>query len=158
MSLSQRKGKSIDRGLTVGEDFAALPHIPVDFLTDTARLNRKLNARRDNPYRWKIGTFTLPVCSEVMHRKLVIDACEDFVETMTKQWWTLSSRLAVSGPYPGKDLDTGMPLSLGGKTEFRVKAIFKMEKFSESRLEIPKDMVKQDPEHVVSLREALTIG
>jgi hypothetical protein len=153
------KGQAIDRGLPVGEDFGKLPtDTKVDFLADTNRLKRWLKPRRNNPYRWKIGTFSLPETGLVMHQKLVLAACKKFVENVRQQdgGWTLASRLSVSGPYRGHDLETGKPLE--GKTEYKVTAVFKKENIKELRIELPPGIVKKDPEQTITLSEAIRIG
>ena len=147
------QGRSVDRGMSVGDDFTLLPTTKVDFLADTARLNDWLNLRQENPYRWKTGTFRLPECSETIHRKLVVLACKKFIVAMDKQGWTLESRLAATGPYKALELEHHDD----GKQEFRVRAIFKTV-LKTIRFEIPKDIVKRDPDQTVSLKEAINIG
>jgi len=132
-------------------DWATFKQRPVnepDFTIDTAKLQAKADARKDNPLRWKELTFTLPSdIQPAMAEKVAKAAIGRGLAAMKKQGWDLHSDLRTYGPFPAVDPTTGYRL-LGHK-EYRLKAAFKFINTPK-----PKDIVKQSPDHRITAKEA----
>lgn len=134
--------------------FHKLPKEGPDLLLDTRAINERLAKRAGNPYRWKVGSFHLP--RDITGRALEIScrrAGDRFIAAMAKQGWTLKSRLQV-----WKQNDWAQEPMTGafllGMAEYRVRGVFATEP-KPLRFEVPREIVKQDPDHKLSLSEAV---
>lgn len=139
-------------------DFHKLPKKKEpEYLLDTNRLNKLLVAKNQSPSHWKEGTFMLPDkgLDQWAAERLVKEKCWAWINSLAKQGWDLDSKPEVRGPFPAFDIDkqTVVP----DKREFRVRALFKTVP-KPIRIEVPTDSIKQDPDHAVTLREALKFG
>ena len=113
----------------------------LDYLLDTTALNKKMADRKDNPYRWKVGTFHAPKgCKGESLKQGCKRACDAFVSVMEKQGCILASKLQVYGPYPAHDLMMNNIIVLD-KQEMRVRGIFKTIP-KPVRIELPPSSVK----------------
>jgi len=139
--------------LKTWDGFSKLKKDDLDYLLDTTALNKKMAARKGNPYRWLTGSFHVPKGVSADQRKRVADtACGKFVEAMEKQGWKLESKLQVYGPYPALDLLTQVILL--DMDEVRIRGIFSTHP-KPVRLELDPGMVRQDPEQKSTLQDAI---
>jgi len=124
-------------GWTWGE-FKELPKEGLDFILDTTALNKKYEDSKDNPYRWRVGTFQVPKYVNGDHMKnLCKSAIDKWLEIYERQGWQLASKVQVYRGNPfGYDLHSGVALL--DREELRVRAIFKnINQPKTMRIEIP---------------------
>jgi len=137
--------------LKTWDGFSKLPKEGLDYLLNTTALNKKMADRKDNPYRWRVGSFQVPKdITQDMLEKVSQEACKKFVQTMEKQGWKLESKLQVFGPFPAYDLLYRVILL--DKDELRVRGIFSTEP-KPIRLELPSTSVRQDTKQKADLIE-----
>ena len=137
------------------EEFDRLPRTGPDFLLNTQRIQRRLDARKDNPYRIKTVVFRAPKdCSLRVFEMLKKNAGEKMLAWEAKDGFVLASPLRLTGPFPYHDIDTGIVLL--GDSEYRWQGIFRYERSQKMvRQELDPATVKQDPEHRLTLKEAV---
>jgi len=125
----------------------------LDYLLDTTALNKRMVDGKDNPFRWRVGTFHIPKgMSKEQKEKASKLACDKFIQAMARQGWELKSKIQIYGPYPAFDLVLQVPLL--DMEEIRIRGIFATEP-KPVRIEVPPELVRRDPEHKISLNEAL---
>ena len=74
--------------LKTWDGFTELKKKDLDYLLDTTALNKKMAARKDNPYNWRVGSFHIPKgISKEGFEKLVKQATQLFISSMQKQGW-----------------------------------------------------------------------
>lgn len=123
-----------------------------DYLIDTARLNRKLARRANNPYREHTCAFPVPkTMDRWAFERRAKQALGTFLETMEKEGWVLVSKLRFERRDGFHDLEQG---AMPDCWEYRVTGLFKTTP-KPLRIEVPPGLVKQDPEHRITLKEAL---
>ena len=153
MSLS----RLLDRPKTeyTWEEFRRLPRTGPDFLLDTRAIQRRLDDRKDNPYRIRTVVFRAPAdCSRRVFEELKRVAGEKMLTWESKDGWELSSPLRLTGPFPYHDRGSGAVLL--GEQEYRWQGIFKQTRSPGMvRQELDPATVKQDPEHRLTVREAM---
>ena len=139
-----------------GEQFKELPKKELDYLLDTTALNKKMADRADNPYRWRSAGFLVNKSASMAQKEAEAKiAVAKWIEIEAKKGWTLESKVQVYKPGgPALDLATGAVLL--DRESWEARGIFKT-KPQPLRLELPKGMVRQDPEQKLSLREALKL-
>ena len=126
-----------------------------DYLIDTARINRRLAGRNQNPYREHICAFPMPKqISSRAFKARAKGAIETFLGTMEKSGWTLEGKLRYERREVATDPDGKV---LPECFEYRVTGLFKTRP-KPWRIEVPAGLVKQDPEHRITLREAIRAG
>lgn len=137
------------------EEFDRLPRTGHDFLLDTAVIQRRLDARKDNPYRIRTVVFRAPVdCSRRVFEELKRIAGEKFLAWESQDGWELASPLRLTGPFTYHDRTNGAVLL--GDSEYRWQGIFRQTRSQKAvRLELDPATVKQDPEHRLTLKEAM---
>lgn len=141
------------------DGFGDIPKRDLDYLIDTEAINKRLEARKDNPYRVKTGSFTVPKrgISRKAFDDLVWRSSSYFVGAMEKQGWTLESKLKLRGPFLARDLTS--KLVMLDKHEFRLEGIFRHRKTPQPfRIEIPPDLVRRDPEQKIDHKQAAKAG
>ncbi len=139
--------------LKTWDGFSELKKQDLDYLLDTTALNKKMAMRNKNPYRWKTGSFRVPKGANKEQKvKAAKLACEKFVQAMEQQGWELKSKLQVYGPYPAFDILYNIPLL--DQEELRIRGIFKTEP-KPVRIEVPPGIVRQSPDHKITLQEAM---
>ena len=117
-----------------------------EILLDTAKIQRRLNRRKDNPYSRLEGSCHVPVdASSALKKSHIKGTTNTFLEAMDKRGYTLVSQLRLFGPYEAVELDTSKPLP--EMEEWRVRGVFKKDKPELQRIYLDPDMVKQDSEH-----------
>src|SRR3990167_5886321 len=97
--------------LKTWDGFSELPKSDLDNILDTTALNKKLADRKDNPYRWRVGSFHIPKgMSKEQRERASKVACDKFIDSMSKQGWELKSKIQIYGPYPAIDSIYQVPL------------------------------------------------
>jgi len=118
-------------------------------LVDTAKVQQRLDKRRDNPYSRLEGSCHVPIdASSGLKKSHIKSTAGTFLEAMDKRGYTLASQLKLFGPYEAVEMDTTKPLP--DMEEWRVRGVFKKDKPEFQRVYIDPDMVKQDPEHSIT--------
>jgi len=80
-------------------------------LVDVAKIQRRLNANKDNPYSVKEGSCHVPVDASAGLKKSHLKSTADtFLSVMSKRGFELSSRLSLLGPFEAIELDTSEPI------------------------------------------------
>ena len=117
-----------------------------EILVDTAKIQQRLDKRRDNPYSRLEGSCHVPIdASSGLKKSHIKSTTSTFLTEMDKRGYALSSRLSLLGPFSAVELDTSKPLP--EMEEWRIRGVFKKDKPEFQRVYIDPDMVKQDPEH-----------
>jgi len=127
----------------------------LDYLLDTTSINRKLADRKDNPYRWRTGSFMVDKhASESIKDVQKKLAGDKFVNAFAKMGWTLQSKLQF---YPGQETayDATRGVALLDKEEWRVRGIFAIEKIEPIRIELPPTSVRKDSDQTATLVEVV---
>jgi hypothetical protein len=128
-----------------------------DFLLDTARINAKYARRKDNPLRIRTGSFHLP--KEMKGPTLVRaqdGATGAFVRAFEQRGWVLQDHVQLEGPFQAY---TEARLPILDKYEWRCAGTFKgVQTQEEVRIELPPGIVRRDPEHEITLKEAIKAG
>ena len=110
-------------------------------LVDVEKIQRKLNANKDNPFSVQEGSCHVPVDASAGLKKSHLKSTADiFLSVMSKRGYELSSRLSLLGPYEAVELDTSEPLP--DKEEWRIRGVFKKDKPEFNRIELDPTMVK----------------
>lgn len=125
-----------------------------DFLLDVAKIQRRMNARAQQPMRFKIGVFRMPLnASTAAAERFAHDQIGTWINREAKEGWELKSDVRITGPYKAHDAEG--TAELPGIGEYRVRAMFKMTRsVNPLRIELNPATVKQDPEHRLTLKEA----
>ena len=154
MSSSSLPSRFNKRYYTQAE-FDKLPRSGPDFLLDTQRIQRRLDARKDNPYRRRMVWFRVPKeGSRRVFDLLTHSAAEKFIHHEDRDGWELVERLTITGPYPYYDPSTG--LLSPGDSEYRWHGRFRQRRTPRLvRMELDPATVKQDPEHRLTVKEAM---
>lgn len=122
-------------------------------LIDTAAVQSRIDARSENPLRWKVGTFHVP--SDMGQRVLesvFADNVRRFYKAMDGQGWVPVSAPELEGPFDATDMETG--LLIPGYSEWRVKSIFKHTRtLKHTRTELPPGIVKEAEDHTAFARD-----
>ena len=142
--------------LKTWEGFKGLSKQGPEFLLDIAAINARTRQAATTALRWHTGTFKVPVdVSGPVFDRLKRIAGERWREMMAKRGWTLRSKLYLEGPFPCFDLRDQVVLP--GHREYRIRGTFQKDNPQPVRYEVPKDLVKQDSEHRVSLKAAMAV-
>ena len=113
-----------------------------EILLDTAKIQRRLDRRKDNPYSRLEGSCHVPVdASSALKKSHIKGTTNTFLEAMDKRGYTLVSQLRLFGPYEAVELDTSKPLP--EMEEWRVRGVFKKDKPEFTRIEIDPALIKQ---------------
>ena len=114
-----------------------------EILLDTAKIQQRLDRRKDNPYSRLEGSCHVPVdASSGLKKSHIKGTTSTFLEAMDKRGYTLVSQLRLFGPYEAVELDTSKPLP--EMEEWRVRGVFKKDKPEFNRIELDPAMVKGD--------------
>ena len=112
-------------------------------LVDVGKIQRKLNANKDNPYSIQEGSCHVPVDASAGLKKSHLKSTADtFLSVMSKRGYELSSRLSLLGPFEAVEIDTSEPIP--DKEEWRIRGVFKKDKPEFNRIELDPAMVKGD--------------
>ena len=112
-------------------------------LVDVEKIQRKLNANKDNPYSIREGGCHVPVDASAGLKKAHLKSTADtFLSVMSKRGYELSSRLSLLGPFEAVEIDTSELIP--DKEEWRIRGVFKKDKPEFNRIELYPAMVKGD--------------
>lgn len=126
------------------DGFSDLPKEILDTLLDTTSINKRLADKKNSPYRWRVGSFQVPIGVSRDHlERLCKQKIDRWLSAFDKQGWELASKVQV---YPGKDFayDIDAQVPLLDKREVLCRAIFKTDP-KPMRIEVPSTAVRQDP-------------
>ena len=139
--------------LKTWDGFSKLPKHDLDYMLDVTALNKKMADRKDNPYRWRIGSFHVPkAISGAMFVKASQEASKKFVQAMEKKGWKLESKLQVYGRFPAYDLlSEGILLDMD---QYRIRGIFSTIP-KPVKIELPEHLVRDDKEEKADLVAAI---
>ena len=120
-----------------------------EILIDIAKVQQRLDKRKDNPYSRLEGSCHVPIdASSGLKKSHIKETTNTFLEIMDKRGYALTSQLRLFGPYEAVEMDTSKPIP--EMEEWRVRGVFKKDKPEFQRVEIDPSMVKQDPEHSIT--------
>ena len=123
-----------------------------DYLIDTARVNREMAARNRSPFRRHNCDINVPKdASPGAFRQRMKEAIETFIDALGKSGWDLASGFSFERREIAIDFEKGV---LPDHVCYRVSALFKTDP-KPVRLELPSALVKRDPEHRITLKEAM---
>jgi len=125
-----------------------------DFLIDTNAINARLREHEKYVGRVHVGTFALPLdMSPGMVKAKSFEKASQFIEMKEKDGWKLIGRPSITGPHEAHDEYGNLDEN---SREFWVKGVFRYMKTPvRTRIELPSSMVKQDPEHRVTLKDII---
>lgn len=99
-----------------------LPKQGPNLLLDTAAIQRKYTARRDNPFRVLEGFLRVPSdMSATTLEKLVKARVERFIRWKGMEGWTLKGRIELIGPEVSRD---SSGIAVLGERQYRMKGVF----------------------------------
>ena len=108
---------------------------------DVAKIQRRINANKDNPYSVLEGSCQLPAdASQGLKKSHIKGMTNKFLEAMDSKGYALVSRISLLGPFPAVAIDTDIVIL--GQEEWRVRGIFKKDKPEFSRIELDPAIVK----------------
>ena len=114
-----------------------------EILVDTAKIQQRLDKRRDNPYSRLEGSCHVPIdASSGLKKSHIKSTTSTFLDAMDKRGYALVSQLRLFGPYEAVEMDTTKPLP--DMEEWRVRGVFKKDKPEFTRIELDPAMVKQN--------------
>ncbi len=141
--------------LQTWDGFSDLKKEEADYLLDTTSINKRLKDKQKSPYRMRVGSFQLPKGIQGEMKDRACDkAVKSFLLAFEKQGLDLASKVQVYGPFPCYDIRSNILLL--DKEEWRARALFKT-KPKPMRIELPPGIIKRDPEHRITLKEAMKI-
>ena len=121
---------------------AKLGEIPGEKI-DVGKIQRHLNANKDNPYTVLEGSCHLPIdASSGLKKSHIKGSANKFLEAMDKKGFALVSRISLLGPFPAVEMDSDTLIL--GQEEWRVRGVFKKDKPEFSRIELDPAIVKGD--------------
>ena len=108
---------------------------------DVGKIQRRINANKDNPYSVLEGSCQLPAdASQGLKKSHIKGMTNKFLEAMDSKGYALVSRISLLGPFPAVAIDTDIVIL--GQEEWRVRGIFKKDKPEFSRIELDPAIVK----------------
>ncbi len=125
-----------------------------DFLIDTNAINARLREEENYVGRIHVGTFALPLdMSPGMVKAKSFEKARQFIEVKEKDGWRLIGKPSITGPHKAHDEYGNIDEN---SREFWVKGMFRhMKSLVRTRIELPPSMIKQDPEHHVTLKDII---
>lgn len=128
-----------------------------EFLIDTEAINKRLRETKEDPRRWFVGSFFAPydcVYKSDSFRALAKERTSRFIDAMRKKGWDIIEAPQVFGPFEARNIDSGAVLL--DQKEYRVRAVFQLQETPKLiRDEVPSGLVKRDPEHTITLKQAI---
>ena len=102
---------------------------------DVAKVQRKLDANKDNPFKVIEGTCHVPIdASSGLKKSHIKNTAGTFLDSMSKRGYELASQLRLNGPYPAVEIDTAKDIE--DMEEWRIRAVFKKDKPEFTRIEL----------------------
>ena len=104
-------------------------------LIDVEKHQKRLDAKKDNPYTVLEGSCHMPIdASSGLKKSHLKTTADTFLSTMTKRGYELASQLRLNGPYPAVEMDSDVVLE--DMEEWRIRAVFKKDKPEFTRIEL----------------------
>ena len=139
------------------EAFKELPKDGPDFLIDATKIQAHQDALKQQTRRWQPGFFRVPVdASGMVKKQSYEDAIGKWIGQQSRQGWLLDSGVHVRGPFKAFDESGIIPLL--GIVQYEVRAVFNWDRtrsVQNIRIPINPAVVRQDPEHRLTLKEAI---
>ena len=111
---------------------------------DIAKVQYRLDAKKDNPYTVLEGSCQMPSdASSGLKKSHLKESANTFLTHMDKRGYSLASRISLLGPFPATEIDKGSEV-IEGKEEWRIRGIFKKDKPEFQRIEIDPALIKGD--------------
>ena len=102
---------------------------------DVGKIQRHLDANKDNPYTVLEGSCQVPVdASSGLKKSHIKGITNKFLEAMDKKGFALASRISLLGPFPAVAMDSDIVIL--DKEEWRVRGVFRKDKPEFSRIEL----------------------
>ena len=112
-----------------------------DAKIDVSKIQRHLNANKDNPFTVLEGSCQLPAdASSGLKKSHIKGTTNKFLEAMDRKGFDLVSRISLLGPFPAVELDSDIVIL--GQEEWRVRGVFKKDKPEFTRIELDPALVK----------------
>jgi len=109
---------------------------------DVGKVQRRLDAKKDNPYAVLEGSCHIPFdASNGLKKSHLKDTANTFLTHMAKKGYELASRLSLLGPFPAVKIDTSTVLL--GMEEWRIRGVFKKDKPEFTRIEVDPALTMQ---------------
>jgi hypothetical protein len=114
----------------------------LDVGIDVAKVQYRLDAKKDNPYTVLEGSCQMPTdASSGLKKSHLKESANTFLVHMDKRGYSLASRLSLLGPFAATELDSDGEL-IEGKEEWRVRGVFKKDKPDFQRIEVDPALIK----------------
>ena len=112
-------------------------------LIDVGKVQRRLDANKDNPFTVLEGSCHVPVdASSGLKKSHLKTTAGTFLSTMSKRGYELTSQLRLNGPYPAVEMDSDVVIE--DMEEWRIRAVFKKDKPEFTRIELDPAMIGED--------------
>tara|TARA_Y100001951_G_scaffold51506_1_gene40703 strand:- start:172 stop:531 length:360 start_codon:yes stop_codon:yes gene_type:complete len=112
-------------------------------LVDVGKVQRRLDAKKDNPYTVLEGSCHVPVdASSGLKKAHLKTTAGTFLNTMSKRGYELTSQLRLNGPYPAVEMDSDVVIE--DMEEWRIRAVFKKDKPEFTRIELDPAIIGED--------------
>lgn len=149
-SLSRQRPSVVTK-----QEFDALPKQGPDFLLDTAAIQKRLDARKGSPLRKCRCVFRVPQgASQHAFQEEYKKTIGRWLQWLESEGLVLHSDVAIFGPRPLRDDNTGAVIL--GEQEYICQAVFRHTRTAKPlRVELNPATVKRDPEHRLTLKEAI---
>ena len=133
----------------------SIPNQP-SYLIDTNKVNAQNREGFDNPFRLRRGVTQIDIdCLGENLVKTLYERGKVFIEWLRKEGWELQGELRVIKPQPAMS-DLG--LLLPGQLQYEFIGVFKYNRpMRIVRTEVDSRIVRQGPDHEISVEEAAKI-
>ena len=112
-------------------------------LVNVGKVQRRLDAKKDNPFTVLEGSCHVPVdASSGLKKSHLKTTASTFLSTMAKRGYELTSQLRLNGPYPAVEMDSDVVIE--DMEEWRIRAVFKKDKPEFTRIELDPAIIGED--------------
>ena len=112
-------------------------------LIDVEKVQKRLDAKKDNPYTVLEGSCHIPVdASKGLKKSHLKSTADTFLNSMMKRGYELSSQLRLNGPYPAVEMDSDVVIE--DMEEWRIRAVFKKDTPEFTRIELEPDKIEDN--------------
>ena len=110
-------------------------------LIDVEKVQKRLDAKKDNPYTVLEGSGHVPEdASKGLKKSHLKTTADTFLSTMTKRGYELASQLRLNGPYPAVEMDSDVVIE--DMEEWRIRAVFKKDRPDFTIIELDPSLIK----------------
>mgnify|MGYP001575821561 FL=1 len=151
-SLNQRPSETV----VTKEEFDALPAQGPDFLLDTARIQARQDILGRQSIRLQRAECRVPLeASQKQREEMLRATIGKWLRWQEQDHWYLVSDITVGKPSFARDMQSGIVIL--GAQSYPLTASFKWRGPAPKpvRIELDGRTVKQDPEHRLTLKEAM---